>query len=51
VWRLDTWKLRNCGGLPVSTKEPRVAEILAQDRKTTGKTGGDRQYDSYQRDE
>jgi hypothetical protein len=51
VWHLDTWKLRNCGGLPVPAEESRVAEILAQDRKTTGKTSDDRQYDSYQGDE
>jgi hypothetical protein len=51
LWSLDTWKLRNRGSLPVSTKEPRVAEVLAHDRKTTGKSGGYRQYDSYQRDE
>jgi hypothetical protein len=51
VLHLDTWKLRHCGGLPVSTKEPRVAEIFAQDRKTTGKAGDDPQYESYHSDE
>jgi hypothetical protein len=41
----------NREGLPVPAKESCVAEILAQDRKTTCKTGHDRQHESYQPDE
>jgi hypothetical protein len=44
-------KVVQTGGLPLLAKEPRVTEILAQDRKTTGKTRDDRQYESYQPDE
>jgi len=44
-------KLWKREGSSVPAKESCVVEILAQDRKTTGKTGDDRQYESYQPDE
>jgi hypothetical protein len=47
---LDTRKWCNREGLLVPAKESRVAKILAQDRKATGKTGDDHQRDSYQPD-
>jgi hypothetical protein len=45
------WKACEGGGLSVPAKESCVAEILAQDRKTTGKTGDDPQHESYHPDE
>jgi hypothetical protein len=44
------WKLCNLWGLPVLTKDQCVPEILAPERKTAGKTGGDDQYGNYQYD-
>jgi hypothetical protein len=45
------WKLCNREGLPVPAEESCVAEIFAQDRKATGKTGDDRQCESRQPEE
>jgi hypothetical protein len=45
------WKSCNREGLPVPAEESCVAEIFAQDRKATGKTGDDHQYESCQPDE
>jgi hypothetical protein len=47
---LTQWNPCEGEGLSVPAKESCVAEILAQDRKTTGKTGDNHQRDSYQPD-
>jgi hypothetical protein len=48
---LTQWNPCEGEGLSVPAKESCVAEILAQDRKTTGKANDDPQYESYQPDE
>jgi hypothetical protein len=46
AWYLDPRKSCNREGLQVPGNESRVAEILVQDHKATGKTGDDNQSDS-----